>query len=543
MAAFAFVSSGIAWKALTGIVLALLAVVVWGLTSVLLRNRKSPLRIVPGPPSPNWLLGNLKELNDSEDDVILDTWAATYGKVVRLNGFLESPLILIADTRALHHIFSHSSEYLRPEYIRRELSKLLCEGALVIGEKHKQQVGTQANPAFGHAQVRDATSIFFEKALELRDQWAARIQDGQQLARINALQGLNSVTLDILGLAAFNHDFEALNLEKKHNELAETMQRVLSMPETKPMLLLLRNLSPHLNYLLDPNMPLVDHAVSLMRRIGAQLIAKRKAEILCEMAEKNGPGIKYDAKEKKDVLSLLVKANIASDTGPASQSMSDEDVLDRDRFVVTGHETTGKAVSWCLYALTQAQSVQMKLREELSKVHTESPSMEELMGLPYLDMVARETLRLYAPVTSTARVATQPDIIQLNTPFIGRDGREHHSIKVPEGTAFLISITALHRSKELWGDDALEFRPERWENPPEAAADIPGAWGHLLTFGGGPRACIGYLIRQARTRRQRRYGGKMYQLKAEETLPQPEGAYIEYCNSELISCILLALTK
>ena len=36
------------------------------------------------------------------------------------------------------------------------------------------------------------------------------------------------------------------------------------------------------------------------------------------------------------------------------------------------------------------------------------------------------------------------------------------------------------------------FRPERWENTPKASDDIPGVWGHLLSFGGGPRACIGF---------------------------------------------------
>ena len=35
-------------------------------------------------------------------------------------------------------------------------------------------------------------------------------------------------------------------------------------------------------------------------------------------------------------------------------------------------------------------------------------------------------------------------------------------------------------------------RPERWENPPETIASMPGVWGHLMTFLGGPRACIGY---------------------------------------------------
>ncbi|PCH37141.1 hypothetical protein WOLCODRAFT_83766, partial [Wolfiporia cocos MD-104 SS10] len=44
----------------------------------------------------------------------------------------------------------------------------------------------------------------------------------------------------------------------------------------------------------------------------------------------------------------------------------------------------------------------------------------------------------------------------------------------------------------IWGEDALEFRPDRWENIPEAAKRIPGVWGNMMTFLGGPRACIGY---------------------------------------------------
>lgn len=44
----------------------------------------------------------------------------------------------------------------------------------------------------------------------------------------------------------------------------------------------------------------------------------------------------------------------------------------------------------------------------------------------------------------------------------------------------------------MWGGNADDFIPERWENPPECVSDIPGVWGHVLSFLGGPRACIGY---------------------------------------------------
>lgn len=36
------------------------------------------------------------------------------------------------------------------------------------------------------------------------------------------------------------------------------------------------------------------------------------------------------------------------------------------------------------------------------------------------------------------------------------------------------------------------YRPERWANLPEATSSIPGVWSNLLSFLGGPRACIGY---------------------------------------------------
>lgn len=64
--------------------------------------------------------------------------------------------------------------------------------------------------------------------------------------------------------------------------------------------------------------------------------------------------------------------------------------------------------------------------------------------------------------------------------------------RISKGSAIIIPILALNRSKKLWGDDAFEFKPERWENPPEAISSIPGVWGHILSFLGGPRACIGY---------------------------------------------------
>lgn len=98
-------------------------------------------------------------------------------------------------------------------------------------------------------------------------------------------------------------------------------------------------------------------------------------------------------------------------------------------FLLAGHETTSSATTWCLYALTQAPEVQRKLREELLSVSTDTPTMDELMALPYLDMVVKEVLRLHAPVPSTVRIATKEEVIPVGEPYTDRFGEVQDKIR------------------------------------------------------------------------------------------------------------------
>jgi hypothetical protein len=68
-----------------------------------------------------------------------------------------------------------------------------------------------------------------------------------------------------------------------------------------------------------------------------------------------------------------------------------------------------------------------------------------------------------------------------------------------------IPILAVNTDKEIWGEDAAEFkcvsmidfdisnshkiRPERWKHIPKGANDIPGVWANLLTFFAGQSFC------------------------------------------------------
>ena len=45
-----------------------------------IRNAKSPLRKLPGPPSQSWLYGNVKYIFERGQSVAWDEWMVTYGK-------------------------------------------------------------------------------------------------------------------------------------------------------------------------------------------------------------------------------------------------------------------------------------------------------------------------------------------------------------------------------------------------------------------------------------------------------------------------------
>jgi hypothetical protein len=63
----------------------------------------------------------------------------------------------------------------------------------------------------------------------------------------------------------------------------------------------------------------------------------------------------------------------------------------------------------------------------------------------------------------------------------GPDGKS--PIFIPKGGVIVYSVWAMGRNKQFFGEDALEFRPERWET-------LRPGW-EYLPFNGGPRICIG----------------------------------------------------
>ncbi|KAJ7746530.1 cytochrome P450 [Mycena olivaceomarginata] len=440
---------------------------------------QSPLKLLPGPKSTHLLYGNLRDIWKSEDSVLQEQWVREFGPTLKFHGFFGLTQLYTTDTKALNHFLTNSYIYQKAELSRYFLSRIVGPGVLVAeGDAHRQQRKIM-NPAFGAPQVRELTEIFVQKSVELRDIWSSQMAESG-IARVDVLAWLSKATLDMIGLAGFNYKFNSLASEDQ-TELAAAFATTVETGQEMVPLRILQAWVPAFRFLSKLDRAL-EKPQAVMQRIGLRLIQESKDE----MAQSGT----FEKGRSRDLLSLLVRANTAKDL-PASQRLSDEDVLAQvPTFLVAGHETTSTATTWALFALTQNLAAQTRLRNELLEVGTDEPTMDELNSLQYLDCVVRETLRLHSPVPLTRRVATQDDIVPLDKPFTDIHGNVHETIRVTKGQSIAIPILAVNRDPAIWGPDSTEFIPERWES--EISTPIPGIWGHMLSFLGGPRACIGY---------------------------------------------------
>jgi len=204
---------------------------------------------------------------------------------------------------------------------------------------------------------------------------------------------------------------------------------------------------------------------------------------------------------------VIVKSNVATDL-PPEYRISDEDVLHNiNTFMFAGSDTSSLSLTWTLLLLAQNPAIQSRLRAELLAVAP--TSVESLSGLtedevqslyaiisdlPYLNNVTRESLRLIPPVHSSIRVATQDDEIPTMYPVHKRDGTINgtkRSVTVSKGSFIHVAVEGFNLDKMIWGEDAWEFNPDRWDNLPEGALQQPGLFSNTLTFSAGPRSCIG----------------------------------------------------
>lgn len=159
-------------------------------------------------------------------------------------------------------------------------------------------------------------------------------------------------------------------------------------------------------------------------------------------------------------------------------------------FVLAGRDTSSVALSWFFWLVMNNPRVEQKIVHEIATVlkdtrgddhkkWLESPLVfDEADRLVYLKAALAETLRLYPSVPEDFKYVVADDVLP--------DGTH-----VPAGSTVTYSIYSVGRMKSIWGEDCMEFRPERWISENEGRFETPKDGYKFVAFNAGPRTCLG----------------------------------------------------
>src|SRR5882757_3587550 len=110
---------------------------------LILARFRSPLRLLPSPPSPSFFLGNLAQLADQENNDISHTWTEQYGHTFAYRGFINGHRLFTTDPTALSYILGHAYDFPKPKFITDALAEMGAghDGLLTAqGDVHRRQV-------------------------------------------------------------------------------------------------------------------------------------------------------------------------------------------------------------------------------------------------------------------------------------------------------------------------------------------------------------------------------------------------------------------
>ncbi|KAB0797319.1 hypothetical protein PPYR_08313 [Photinus pyralis] len=158
-------------------------------------------------------------------------------------------------------------------------------------------------------------------------------------------------------------------------------------------------------------------------------------------------------------------------------NLSDETVREEvDTFMFEGHDTTAAGISFTLYCLAKHPDVQVQVVEELRTIFSGDKSREstyqDLQEMKYLEMVIKESMRLYPPVPLFSRILNE--------------SASFNGALLPQGFVCALYVLQLHRNPDIFPDPE-KFDPDRFL-PENSKSRPPYAY---VPFSAGLRNCIG----------------------------------------------------
>ncbi len=402
-------------------------------------NRKQ-MRLPPGPTELPLLGQALRYLSDI---VGLMQEAATYGDLATMS--VKPALVyLLAHPDLIHEVFVRNQQKVGRGRSVETLKYLLGDGLVTAdGPLHSRQRRLM-QPQFYHKRIVAYSEIMRDYAIRHSAQWT----DG---TKVDMAEEMSNLTLHIVVKTLFGL------------KLPDEVRRIGNAFEISNDYVTVRANQPSWVSTILHRMPL-----PFTRKFRNQL-AYLDATVygLIEQRRQTGTA-------NNDLLSLLLQVRDHDVQDPDGGVMTDRQVRDETiTLFAAGHETTAVALAWTWYLLATHEEIQERFHDELTTVLAgKPPGPEDLPQLQYTEQILTESMRLYPPIWSIARMTYQPLTLE--------------GYKIPAGAILTAPPLLVHRDPR-WYEHPLEFQPARWTT--EFREQLPKF--AFFPFGGGPRVCIG----------------------------------------------------
>ncbi|KAJ8532178.1 hypothetical protein K7X08_012101 [Anisodus acutangulus] len=364
------------------------------------------------------------------------------------------PIVLITDTEHVKEIFTKNYGYLKQTH-PNPFTKLLAQGLVSLEEdkwaKHRRII----NPAFHVEKLKHMLPAFYLSCSEMLNKWE-EIVPMETSFELDVWPDLQMMTSEVISRTAFGSSYEegkiVFELQKEQAEYVMEVARSIYIPGSR--------------------------FLPTKRNKRMLEIEKEIQTTIRRIIDKRFRAMEGGETSKDDLLGILLESNLKEIElhGTKDFGMTTSEVIDECKlFYFAGQETTSVLLVWTMILLCLHPEWQIRAREEVLQVFgNDKPDLERLNRLKIVTMILYETLRLFPPL-----------------PTFGRRNKEEvklGELNLPAGVLLIIPAILVHYDKEIWGEDAKEFKPERFS---EGVSKATNGQFSFIPFGGGPRICIG----------------------------------------------------
>uniref|UniRef100_A0A0M3HV14 Cytochrome P450 n=2 Tax=Ascaris TaxID=6251 RepID=A0A0M3HV14_ASCLU len=429
-------------------------------------------RKVAGP-EPSFWCGNLKELVRPEYPAPLQLrdWTKQYGKVYGIQEGWESVLV-VSDVDVMQDLFVRKFEqfYGRKNFpFVGDVDKEKDVHVFSARGLRWKRLRTLSNPTFSVNSLKKMKSTVEDSVLVMLG-YLEEHADVEKSFNIHPYY--QQLTMDVIARVAMGQK----GSQQFRSEYLDLVKAIFGRPADQPFAIAIKVLPPIFT-------TVVRKLATLTAKMRGMPFIFLKEQIEDAVNERRKLRSENGGKhEAADFIDLFLDAEAEVDLTPTGYDKNNlkvekklspsEVVMQCFVFLLAGFDTTANSLAYASYCIAKNPHARRRVQEEIDAICAHSEvSYEQIQQLRYLDMVVKEALRLY-PLAAFASSRTCMEATKLG------------DVEVEKGISVLADVFSVHYDKRIWGEDADEFRPERWEG----IQRHPLSW---LPFGAGPRMCIG----------------------------------------------------